>query len=442
MDEEVATQLGKLIQQVMQEAPEAVLIKEVKTSFSNEHIKSNFLWNLVLALKFPQLPIKNELVKYFLPRFQTPSACAEIEEIKKRLCKLPPSQINGFFNMNCFYAAHFDDCITPTWTDFVRIKTSTGVTNLDELTHEKYCRMVEKVQEDRGRAELHFPRFFEFFLNLIAVDELFMERREKKGLDAIHLVRYKEIVNNDSAPRISNELIRQTSGVDLRNATVEYFQKRRKGIGERVTDDEPTQIQVHDIFDEELVRISKEELVNLTPFNRLENAWETSKNVKALTRKVIRKGKKKFTGYGITSDTRKQLRKQGKSKEEIRERTKMLERNFDNLKRPVPIVLTDRENDDVSIPAQYIPIPPEQAEVISRIQTREVVRAILMEWKRKQRKQAHAARAFVDDILDNMDDADFSNRQVALRTGVHEDVIGRIRKRFEKELPILRKLLQ
>ncbi|MGE5446516.1 MAG: hypothetical protein ACM3SR_18280 [Ignavibacteriales bacterium] len=109
---------------------------------------------------------------------------------------------------------------------------------------------------------------------------------------------------------------------------------------------------------------------------------------------------------------------------------------------PDSITIRERDSED-PIPVKYVVSNDETEINVSYEEDRQVVVIELKKWA--EGKASKAAKACVNYLIENLDrlaEKKITNREIARKTGFHEDVIGRVRKRLRKEVPISRKLLE
>ncbi|MGE5444105.1 MAG: hypothetical protein ACM3SR_05800 [Ignavibacteriales bacterium] len=119
---------------------------------------------------------------------------------------------------------------------------------------------------------------------------------------------------------------------------------------------------------------------------------------------------------------------------------------FFNFKTPRSIVSAKEKGEKGVIREKYIPTPDGKDELVTymRTEAEDVAITMLRESKETRFRNSPAVKAYIDYVLANRDSEalKFTHREIAQATGFDEDVIRRARKRVEKELPIIRELLQ
>lgn len=205
--------------------------------------------------------------------------------------------------------------------------------------------------------------------------------------------------------------------------------------------------RVGDIFYEILFKDCDKQYTNLSEVEIIESVGKKDKKKEKgwtyLPNRVLQAARDELTDYPRLRQRELRLRKKGGSKEEIEEMMKKESKPFSKFKNPVGLYRKKKKDGQIIV-KEYISGSYDQLEIISYVETEEMIIKTLEDCKQTVFKNHPKGQVLIDYLLKNLDneEAKFTNREISDKTGIHEDVIGRMRKLLEKEVPIIRELLQ
>lgn len=257
-------------------------------------------------------------------------------------------------------------------------------------------------------------------------------------MDSSMMVLNYKLWKNDPDKKRACSLLQKALGIDVEKMLLEAHEKNITLISRITIRDENSaeSIQIGELYYEELHKLCEKKLADLSNWELQLKEYDRDENCSFLPNRVMQQATKKLTDSDRIEKEGERLRKKGISKKEVEEKIKGEWQKFWDFKTPFPVVITDRDEEEEGIAERYIPTPGDQVEVISYVQTKDVVTKRLQEGKETIFKKSPAGKAYINYLLENKDneEAKFTNREIAAKTGFNEDAISRVRKKLQSYL--------
>ncbi len=416
---------------------------------NNSGIKQTgyFVIDLMLALLYPQLKHSSPAIRYIIETFLEEPQINDLRKRYKANCKkvsvneLTDCARECMIFIQKVYFLHANVTLAPDYPGFDTPEFQECYQIYAPLFYKAIAFLSVSLKELENRMYKANPGLAEgrYFSGPALVSLLYVSRKYNDQIQWFELVK-KALNSSESFEDIVGQAIQKE---------LESISKSVKGI------DATDEIRLGEFYIDKLQKAMKEiedsadkktyDEVMSTAFKQNENTY--------LFNQVRRKAIEELTDEERIRKVKDRLLKKGIDEEQVTGLIKEQYNLFDMFKNPKFITINNEDDKGqakgytLGISEQYIPSGQiSQEKKVIYVQTDKEIRKLLLNYKKTVFKSRPAGRAMIDCIIAIMDsdgdDFRLTNREIAKQTGFHEDVISRARKRLEKELPIIRQLLQ